>query len=53
MKARNQSSSPVKRPVMICPVSGEVPYFEYDCSFKDGQEYQEWHPEIESDNEEE
>lgn len=34
MKARNKSSSPAKRPVMVCPASGEVPYFDYDRSFK-------------------
>lgn len=30
MKVRNESSSPAKRPVMVCPASGEVSYFEYD-----------------------
>lgn len=29
MKAKNQNSSQTFRPVMVCPVSGEVPYFEY------------------------
>lgn len=30
MKAKNQNSSKPFRPVMVCPVSGEVSYFEYD-----------------------
>lgn len=30
MKAKSQSSSKPFRPVMVCPVSGEVSYFEYD-----------------------
>jgi hypothetical protein len=29
MKAKSQSSSPPFKPVMNCPVSGEVSYFEY------------------------
>lgn len=29
MKAKNQNSSKPFRPVMTCPASGEVSYFEY------------------------
>jgi hypothetical protein len=34
MKARNQSSSPVSSTMMVCPVSGKVPTFEYDKTRK-------------------
>lgn len=30
MKSKNSSSSPQFKPVMTCPVGGEVSYWEYD-----------------------